>query len=202
MTDQIEHIIGIDGGGTGCRVAIATIEGRRIGEGTSGPANATSDIEAAIRHINEALNEAATEARLDDTQIAGAVAHAGVAGVLTQPLADQLAAAMPMDTVVTDDAATSLRGGLGTRDGILIALGTGTLIGQARAGRHRFIGGWGLVLSDQASAGWLGRSLLSEALLCHDGLAPPSDLIRRLLEDFDDSAQAISAFAASAGDPL
>ena len=198
MTHSIKHIIGIDGGGTGCRVAIATPDGAVLGKGVGGPANATTDIDAAIRHIKEALAQAGDDAGLADPAIAAAVAHAGIAGVLTKDHAQTIADALPMDTAVTEDAVTSLRGGLGTRDGILIALGTGTLIGQLRKGNQQFIGGWGLVLSDQASAGWLGRSLLSEALLCHDGLAPPSDLLRRALEQFDDDPKVISAFAATA----
>lgn len=198
MTTTIEHIIGIDGGGTGCRVAIANRDGTKLGQGTAGPANATTDIQAAVRNIMAALDEAADDAGLSDREIKAALAHAGIAGVLDDDQANQIADAMPMDTVVTEDAVTSLRGGLGTRDGILIALGTGTLIGQSRKGKQQFIGGWGLVLSDQASAGWLGRSLLTEVLLCHDGLTPPSDLLRDTLAEFHGDPNAISAFAARA----
>ena len=32
-------IVGIDGGGTGCRVAIATDQGQRLGDAKGGPAN-------------------------------------------------------------------------------------------------------------------------------------------------------------------
>ena len=198
MTNTFKHIIGIDGGGTGCRVAIATPDRKVLGQGQAGSANATTDIQAAVRNIMTALDEAADDAGLSDPEITAAAAHAGIAGVLTDDQANQIAKALPMDTVVTDDAVTSLRGGLGDRDGILIALGTGTLIGLSRKGKQRFLGGWGLVLSDQASAGWLGRTLLTEALLCHDGLAPPSDLTRRTLEKFDNDPKAISAFAANA----
>ncbi len=196
--DRIEHIIGIDGGGSGCRVAITERNGNTLGKGKSGPANATSDMEATIRHIREALELAADEAGLADPVLAKARAHAGIAGALTRDQFDEIAKALPMPTKVTEDKVTALKGALGDRDGILLAIGTGSLIGAARKGKQRFMGGYGLILSDQASGAWLGRGLLTETLLCHDGLTPPSDLTRKTLESFDDDANAIVAFAATA----
>ena len=35
--------LGIDGGGTGCRAAVADASGRILGTGVAGPANLTSD---------------------------------------------------------------------------------------------------------------------------------------------------------------
>ena len=195
---KIEHIIGIDGGGSGCRVAIADRSGRVLGRGEGGPANATTDMDGTIRSILGALALAADEAGLADPTLAKAQAHAGIAGVLTPEQAGQIADALPMPTRVTEDKITALRGALGDRNGILLAIGTGTLIGAARNGTHRFLGGYGFILSDQASGAWLGRSLLSEVLLCHDGLAPPSDLTRQIMDSFEDDPNAIVAFAANA----
>lgn len=195
---KIEHIIGIDGGGSGCRVAIANRSGNILGKGEGGPANATTDMDGTIRHIREALSLAADEAGLTEPGLSKAQAHAGIAGVLTPAQAGQITEALPMPTRVTEDKITALRGALGDRDGILLAIGTGTLIGASHKGAHRFLGGYGMILSDQASGAWLGRSLLTEALLCHDGLAPPSDLTRQIMDSFEDDPNAIVAFAASA----
>ena len=195
---KIDYFVGIDGGGSGCRAAISDRAGKLLGQGTAGPANATSDLEGTLAHIKEALTEAADEAGLPDPALAAARGHAGIAGVLDQNIAQTIADAMPMPTTVTEDTLTSLQGALGQRDGILLAIGTGTVIGVSREGKQTFIGGWGLTLSDQASGAWLGRELLVQVLLCHDGLTPPSDLSRRALEHFDDDPNALVAFAAKA----
>lgn len=195
---KIEYYVGIDGGGSGCRAAISDRDGKVLGQGTAGPANATSDLDGALAHIKDALTEAADEAGLPDPVLASARGHAGIAGVLDQNIAQAIADGMPMPTTVTEDTLTSLQGALGQRDGILLSIGTGTVIGVSREGKQTFIGGWGLTLSDQASGAWLGRELLVQVLLCHDGLSPPSDLSRRALEHFDDDPNKLVAFAAKA----
>ncbi|MDA8585660.1 N-acetylglucosamine kinase [Rhodobacteraceae bacterium] len=194
----IKYIIGIDGGGSGCRVAITDRDGTLLSESEAGPANATSDLDGTIANIKAALTDAVDEAGLPDPELAHARGHAGIAGVLDLEDAQTIADAMPMPTTVTEDTVTSLQGALGDREGILLSIGTGTVVGVSRDGIQSFIGGWGLTLSDQASGAWLGRELLREVLLCHDGLAPPSDLTRRALEHFDDSPNQIAAYAAKA----
>lgn len=194
----IDYIIGIDGGGSGCRAAIADRDGNMLGQGTAGPANATSDLNGTIQSIKNALTEAADDAGLPDPALAKARGHAGIAGVLDVSVAQTIADAMPMPTTVTEDTVTSLQGALGDRDGILLSIGTGTVIGVSRDGSQTFIGGWGLTLSDQASGAWLGRELLIQVLLCHDGMSPPSDLTRRTLDRFDEDPNKIVAHAATA----
>ena len=194
----IEHIIGIDGGGSGCRVLIADRQGQALGSGSAGPANATTNMGETIRNIHHALTQAADEAGLADPALADAVAHAGVAGVLTTDQAAEIAQALPMRTTVTEDKVTALRGALGERNGILAAIGTGSIVGASRKGKHRFVGGYGFALSDQASGAWLGRSLLSEVLLCHDGLTPPTALTRQIMDEFDGDTNAIVDFATEA----
>ena len=197
-TMPVKHIIGIDGGGTGCRVAIADLDAHVVGQGEAGPANATTDMQATLANIGTALTTASQMAGLSETDISGSACHAGIAGVLTERQAAAIKDVLPTGANVTEDTVTTLRGGLGARDGILISLGTGTLIGRARKGRQEFIGGWGLMVSDQASGGWLGKSLLTEVLLCHDGLTPPTEISRSIMSRFDDDPRAIAAFAAAA----
>ena len=195
---KIEHFIGIDGGGSGCRVAIADAAGHVLGNGEAGPANATTDLAGTVRNILDAVDLAADDAGLADPQLRAAKAHAGIAGAITKKQRTSIAEALPMDTTVTEDKETALRGALGDRNGILLAIGTGTLIGAAHKGNTRFVGGWGFVLSDQASGAWLGRNLLTEVLLCHDGLSPPTGLSRKIFADFGDNPNAIVDFAATA----
>ena len=57
MSDHEQIFVGVDGGGTGCRAVIGTAS-RVLGEGRGGPANATSDLNGAIRSVLDALNRA------------------------------------------------------------------------------------------------------------------------------------------------
>lgn len=48
------YLIGIDGGGTSCRAAVATADGRILGRGKAGAANILTDPETALANIGEA----------------------------------------------------------------------------------------------------------------------------------------------------
>jgi glucosamine kinase len=200
MTTQgAEFIVGIDGGGTGCRVAFADTKGEIIAEASGGPANTTSDFDAAVRNISSTLRDAAKSAGIDAARIRSAVAHAGVAGVLSQSDADAVALQLPFAKCsVSDDRLTSVIGALGSRDGALVSVGTGTFVAIKRGSNTRYIGGWGLQIGDQASGAWLGRALLARCVLVSDGLCEASDLTRAVLARFNDDPTNISRCARNA----
>ena len=50
--------LGIDGGGSGCRAAVADADGRIVGQGRGGPANINTDAEGAAVSILAATAEA------------------------------------------------------------------------------------------------------------------------------------------------
>jgi glucosamine kinase len=47
--------LGVDGGGSGCRAALCDAQGRIVGTGHGGPANATSDFDGACSNIADAI---------------------------------------------------------------------------------------------------------------------------------------------------
>lgn len=193
------YLIAIDGGGSGCRAALADASRRVLGQGAAGPANATTDIGQAIENVLAALRAAVKEAGLKRAALGHGIAHVGLAGVLDDSIADRIAAALPVARVrVTDDRATSVAGALGARDGVLAAIGTGSTLAAQRGETILRIGGWGLNLGDQASGAWLGRALLEHVLLVHDGLAEATPLSDAALKDFDNNPNAIVGFAARA----
>lgn len=190
-------LIGVDGGGSGCRAALADADGTVLATATGGPANVTTDAEQAAASVAAVIDAAAVA--LAGPDLSGAVAHFGLAGVLTAADAARIAQRFAFARcTVTDDRAISVAGALGDRDGALLALGTGTIIAAKRGDRIRVAGGWGLKLSDQASGGWLGRGLLERVLLCHDGIEDHSDLTRAALAKFGDDPGRIVRFAANA----
>ncbi|MDJ0824408.1 MAG: BadF/BadG/BcrA/BcrD ATPase family protein [Rhodobacter sp.] len=196
------YIIGIDGGGSTCRVAIASADGTRIAATEGGAANPATSMTEAIASLRAALQTAQTDAGLDDGAITGARAYLGLAGVIDDRLADAVAAAMPIDTViVTDDRPTNMAGALGARDGFVAALGTGSFIGRQQGAVQSFVGGWGFWLGDQASGGWIGRAALAAVLEWRDGLLPTSPMLASLLAEFSDDPGEIVHFAARAAPP-
>ncbi|MCU9846859.1 ATPase [Defluviimonas sp. WL0024] len=189
-------LIGLDGGGTSCRAALCLGSGKRV-EVVGGPAN-VSDFAGAMARIASLLPRLAKAAGLPKAALGQAVAHLGLAGVMDAAMADRVVAGLPFARVtVTDDQPTMIAGALGLDDGVVAAIGTGSFIGRQTGGRIRSVGGWGFALGDQSSGAWLGRRLLTETLLDHDGMAPSSRLTRATLERFGGAA-GITAFGLSA----
>jgi glucosamine kinase len=177
-------LFGIDGGGSTCRFAL--LKGGVRSEVSLGAANAFTDRGGAIATLREGIAVLAARAGLSDAEVGSARLHAGLAGIMTQADAADVAAALPVRQArVTDDRPTSLRGALGGTDGTLAAIGTGSFFGRQAAGVTRFIGGWGFRLGDEASGAWLGRSLLSSTLHAVDGLRPWTPLAEAVLAGFD-----------------
>jgi N-acetylglucosamine kinase-like BadF-type ATPase len=58
------YILGIDGGGTSCRAAVAGADGRILGRGKSGAANILTDPDNALIHIVGAATAAFEEANI------------------------------------------------------------------------------------------------------------------------------------------
>ncbi|KHA51447.1 BadF/BadG/BcrA/BcrD ATPase family protein [Sulfitobacter geojensis] len=213
-------IVAADGGGSGCRAAAGTVEQGILGQASAGPGNVHNDFETAVSNLTAAIGQALDHAGLGNTPLDQVTAHLGVAGAHSQVEEQALSNALPYGRVtVSGDRATSVRGALGTADGFVVALGTGTIVARQQDLQMTTVGGWGFNLSDQASGAWLGRRLLEEIILAEDGLREHSDLSRTVsaangglmgLVQFS-SAATPSQFAkfarelitaASAGDPL
>lgn len=200
MPKSPTYVIGCDGGGTGCRLIIADAAGHVLAQGTGGPANVTSDFDAAIVSLRAALGDAAAKLGLTqaDVQAAG-MAHFGLAGVQSAQDSARVAAQFPFLRIdVTEDRLIAVAGALGDTDGVLIGLGTGTIIAAQRGGQSLRIGGWGLNLSDDASGAWLGRLLLQRVLLAQDGMEPFSPLTAACFARFGHDPRGLVTFAATA----
>jgi glucosamine kinase len=196
---ESNHFIGIDGGGTGCRVAIADATGAIVAQSVGGPANFATNPSQAVLHVTQALGLAAASANLAQDYLHICPTHIGLAGVLDDLDAANLGAALPFTRLrVSDDRQTSMSGALGVNDGILAAIGTGSFVGARQGPVVKYFGGWGLMLGDQASGAWLGRSALELCLLVHDGLENPSDLTRSIFARIGKAPASFVAFGRQA----
>lgn len=193
-------LLGIDGGGTGCRAALATAAGDIIGRGKSGPANIRTDLTGARENIVEAARQAFSDAGKDAALIAETPAVLGLAGTNVGTYSQQLEAILPFarSRVVTD-ALIALEGAIGDDgDGAIAILGTGTAYLVRRNGVARAIGGWGFQVGDQGGGGRIGRDLLEETLLAHDGIRPASPLTDAILAVFRGNPQDVVEFTITA----
>jgi glucosamine kinase len=170
--------IGIDGGGTGCRVAIS-VEGR-VTETTGGAANVVTDPAGSEAAIREALLAGLAQHGLTLEAMATARVCAGLAGARLPGIADSFATRLPFLAYVVDDSVTALEGALGGANGTLASLGTGSFFTRKSPDGIRHIGGWGFQLGDEGSAAWLGRRALSLTLRVADGRLPPDPLAEAL----------------------
>jgi glucosamine kinase len=196
---QTYQICAVDGGGTGCRAAIAGPDTTVLARASGGPANYATDAAQAIENVLDAVHRATDQIGVKRSDLRQLVAHVGLAGIMSDADSREAASRLPFENcTVSDDRVTSTIGALGAFDGALLAVGTGTFAAMRHGDTIRFLGGWGLNVGDQASGARLGRELLDHTLLAADGLAPESDLTRTVLSRFDGVPGEIVAFAGRA----
>ncbi len=192
-------VLGIDGGGTSCRAALATAEGVALGRAKSGPANIRSDLTGARTNIIEAARLAFVDAGIDPALIPETPALLGLAGSNVGTYKQQLEAVLPFSkSIVETDALIALEGAVGSGDGAMAILGTGTAYMVRRNGKARAVGGWGFQIGDQGGGGRIGRDLLEQTLLAHDGIRPASPLTDEMLAVFRNNPEDVVEFTTNA----
>ncbi len=191
--------LGIDGGGTSCRAAVADAQGRILGRATSGSANILSDFDGAHANILAAATGALSAAALPTARLVDCTAVLGLAGNNVGDTAARMAARLPFaETRIVSDGLIALEGAFGRADGAILIVGTGT-IGIVRAGGQvSTLGGWGFQVSDLGSGARLGQAALQESLLAYDGIGPRSPFTDAVLALFDRDPDQIVLFARSA----
>lgn len=193
MTD---YILGIDGGGTSCRAAVARPDGAILGRGKSGAANILTDPNNAIVSITEAAKAAYRDAGLDEAGVNGASAFLGLAGTNVGDLTRYVHDRLPFrHTAIDSDGLIALQGAIGDEDGAVAILGTGSIYMGRKDGTVRYIGGWGFTVGDLGGGARLGHALLQEALLAFDGVHPRSPVTNAVIEEFKNDPRGIVEFA-------
>ncbi|MCW5736045.1 MAG: N-acetylglucosamine kinase [Enhydrobacter sp.] len=188
-------VIGVDGGGTGCRARVEDGEGRVLGTGVGGPAAVRFGSERSMDAVLQACNAALAAARLPPDSLGAMDAAIGLAGLSRKGAAEKLTAlAHPFRSVrFVDDAVIACIGAHGGADGGIVIIGTGSA-GVARVeGRVVRVGGYGFPISDEASGADLGLQALRLALRAHDGRSPATDFTREMMSRFgDDPFEAVA----------
>ncbi|WP_068315106.1 BadF/BadG/BcrA/BcrD ATPase family protein [Polycladidibacter hongkongensis] len=197
MSDSQTYLLGIDGGGSGCRAALAQANGALLATASAGPANIVSDQAGALAAIRFCAQEALAQAGIDQRALANCYAVLGLAGVnvLTAAQKQSLAAQLPFGrSLFVSDALVALEGAHGPNDGIIAILGTGSALLRREADECQLMGGWGFTAGDQASGARMSLAVLEATLLAHDGLRPHSALTETMLARFGNNAEELATF--------
>ncbi|MCA1490066.1 N-acetylglucosamine kinase [Sinorhizobium alkalisoli] len=190
------YLVGIDGGGTSCRAAVASPDGRILGRGKSGAANILTDPETALQNIAGAARAAFEDARLDPAGIAAARAIVGVAGHNVGDAVHYVKRRLPFAQAdIESDGLIALQGALGDGDGAVAILGTGTIYIARRGEVVGYIGGWGFTIGDHGSGARIGHALLQETLLAYDGIHAASPVTDSVLLEFNNDPRDVVDFA-------
>lgn len=211
MTDQVVTAeetatqilyLGIDGGGSNCRVMLQDKQGKLLGEGFGGPANPVYGVEQTIQSILNATDMALLDAGLTPEDKKYLMVGAGLAG-LHLPQMQQVMRQWqhPFKALyLTTDlhvAATGAHQGL---DGAVIILGTGFSSLSAHQGQLTQIGGYGFPINATCSGAWFGLEAVKAVLLDADGVGLQTRLTTVLLKEKTATALAEQYMNASATD--
>ncbi len=183
-------LVGIDGGGSTVRVAVATPTLDVAAQSEGGAANPSAiGREAAAESIRGTLRAALDAAGVAPRQVAAV--GIGVAGAAASHSAEWLREVVRAVTpgaliVPSADYEIALVGALGRRRGVLVLAGTGSFAyGVNQRGRSKLVGGWGYLLGDEGSGGWLGLEGLRAVVRAADGRGPATVLTDRLLRELN-----------------
>lgn len=179
-------VLGLDGGGTQTRAALADHTGKVVGTGLSGACSMAAvtppeAIAAALAAADEALRQSGAE-RAAVTSLC-----AGVAGFSSTDrrlqFTDSIQAAFPQAVIsVVPDYVAALTGGTGGSPGVLIIAGTGSVAyGENAAGESHKTGAYGYLIDDGGSGYGVGRAALAAVMQAADGTGPPTTLTGRVL---------------------
>ncbi|MEY5037836.1 MAG: hypothetical protein RL472_942, partial [Pseudomonadota bacterium] len=127
----MQLFLGVDGGGTGCRVALADATGRVLARAEAGPANIFSNRDLALQNILGAASSAVHQALGSSAPLSQIRAGLGLAGANAAGAAAWLGAHLPFAASrIETDALTTAKGALGAEDGLVAAMGTGSVFAR------------------------------------------------------------------------
>jgi glucosamine kinase len=189
--------VGVDGGGTKCRIRVRAADSALLAEAQGGRANLYSDQEAAIASILATMAEAMARARLGPDDRPNMHVGLGLAGAVTKETTAAVRRALaPFAGVSVDvDAYAACLGAHDGADGGIVIAGTGSAGLALVGGQRHWIGGFGFPLGDQGSGAILGRSALRRAVLSLDNLIPSSPLLIDILNEFRCDRDALAEWA-------
>jgi len=196
------YYLGVDGGGTNCRVRLADENLKTLAEVKNGRSNLQiDDGEPAYKAISDGTRDVFKAAGLDYAETANTYACFGMAGGrMDSARAEFAARSWPFAGVkVYDDIDIAHAGALGGEEGGVIIVGTGSAAMSIVSGKRYQAGGWGFPTGDQMSGAILGRELMRYSVEAEDGLVDGSPLTKAVIAQLGGNNQAVMAWAFATG---
>ena len=186
--------MGVDGGGTNCRIRLTNHDLVTLGEGRGGPSNLQIQSgDPAYRSILDGAKAAFAAAGLGEADYAsayGCFCMAGGRSVIDRQTFERRP--WPFAQVkVYDDIDAAHAGALGGAEGAVIIAGTGSAALAIVDGKRHQCGGWGFHIGDQMSGAILGRELVRRAVEATDGLVSGSPLTVAVVELLGGSLESV-----------
>ena len=179
------YALGLDGGGTQTRAAVAGPDSVSLGRGLAGACNlaAVSPADALAAALT-AADQSLREAGLTRDDVSALCA--GVAGWSFEQrrlaFQDGLQTSFPRASVIVEpDYAIALWGATAGGPGVIVIAGTGSAAyGENAAGERHKTGAYGYLIDDAGSGYGVGRAGLAAALRAADGTGEATTLSDRL----------------------
>ena len=192
------YYLGVDGGGTNCRVRLADENLNVLAEVKNGRSNLQIDGgEPAYKAIMDGARDVFAQAGLPWTETANTYACFGMAGGrMDSARASFAARPWPFAGLkVYDDIDIAHAGALGGQEGGVIIVGTGSAAMSVVGGVRHQAGGWGFQIGDQMSGAILGRELARYAVEAEDGLREGSPLTQAVIAALGGNNQAAMSWS-------
>lgn len=192
------YYLGVDGGGTNCRVRLADEQLNTLAEVRNGRSNLQiDDGEPAFKAISDGTRDVFKAAGVDFAETANTYACFGMAGGRMDTARAAFAARpWPFAGVkVFDDIDIAHAGALAGGEGGVIIVGTGSAAMSIVAGKRHQAGGWGFHIGDQMSGAIVGRELVRYAVEAEDGLVEASPLTKAVVAQLGGDNQAVMTWS-------
>lgn len=194
-----DFFIGIDGGGSKCKIRVENAEGQLLSQTISGPANIRLSVDSAWRAIYEGLENAFKHLGIALTPSQDYRFHAcfGLAGCEVAEARDAfLNHPHPFNSIqLTTDAHIACVGAHHGQDGSIIIVGTGVVGYQIQQGKTTKVGGWGFPHDDIGGGAWLGLDAVTQTFQWLDHRSEKSPLVEDIFAYFNQDLEAFVAFA-------
>lgn len=192
------YYLGVDGGGTNCRVRLADENLVTLAEVRNGRSNLqVGGGDPAFHAISAGTRDVFATAGIDYARAAQTYACFGMAGGRMHSARDAFAARLwPFAGVkVYDDIDIAHAGALAGADGGVAIVGTGSAALSIVDGKRFQAGGWGFQVGDQMSGAIIGRELVRYAVEAEDGLVPASPLTKAVVAKLGGDNQGVMSWS-------
>ncbi len=179
MESNYKYLIGVDGGGSGTRVIVATPDLKILALAEGAPSALGQGIEKAWRAILNTIALAFSNGKMTVPMLSECAIGLGLSGANNVIWKNEFYMRNPgfKKILIDTDGFTTLLGAHGGKPGVIVAVGTGSVGMVLKAdGSRENVSGWGFPAGDEASGAWLGLRAASLTQKAIDGRRKSSAL--------------------------